>query len=104
MKQIYQEQRRSPCKKQVVSSANKLIFFFSVANFNPLDIIITTNCNGQNFNRKKEQKGRNWAALKNSTRHINRLAEKSIIDDITFPTIIEGFDPLYKSITKIKPR
>ena len=95
---------KSPCKKQVVSSANKLIFFSVLPHLNSLYIIIIANCNGQNFNCKKEQKGWNWAALKNPTWHINRLAEKPIIDNITFSAIVEGFDPLNKIITKVKPR
>ena len=61
-------------------------FFFSVPpTLNPLM-----------FEIKKEQKGINWITLKYpSTRYQTKaFAEKSVINNITFPTTIEVFDPL----------
>ena len=76
MKQIYQEQRKvlekipDPLVKTGCVIGQQINLFFGVAYFKPLDIIITTNCNGQNFNRKKEQKGRNWAIMCQTLYHI----------------------------------
>ena len=57
------KEAKSPCKKQVVSSASKLIFFFHIAHLNPFNVIVTTNCYSKNFNGKEKQEWWNRATL-----------------------------------------